>query len=205
MRTAVIFIAGILLMSACFADSAAPYHTNLLSGIDNLDVNIAQWSLSNGILSKNSPLYYGDKFLVVKEDIVKIPVWYFLTCDLVNIRRQNDKLPEAGLLFGFVDDKNYWSLTTGQELSKPIIKLIQMKNGAIVLETTTQLEMEYDQTKIGIAVEVHHQAWVKVYAGNRLLLTHETSGEIAQGRVGLILQSGICDFTNVTISGIAKQ
>src|SRR3989344_1134926 len=109
---ALIFVDGIALVLVCFADPSPPQKINLLSDINNLDIKVDQWILSEGVLSKKSPLYYGDKFLVVKEDCIKVPVWYVLRCDVVNIQIQkpNDRFPEAGVVFGFVDEKNYWAL-----------------------------------------------------------------------------------------------
>ena len=205
MRIITSFIAGLVLISVCLADPAPPCTTNLLSDIGNLDSKADQWTLSKGVLSKNTPLYHGDKLLVVKSNVVRAPVWYSLRCNLVNIQKQNGALPEAGLLFGYVDEKNYWSLTIDEELSRPILKLVHVKDGKTVTETSVPLTIESDQKEISIALEVHHGLYVKAYTGKSLALTHKVSGGITRGRVGLTLQSGICSFSNAHISGISKR
>jgi len=198
-------ISVILLASACLADSASPYGANLLSDIGNLEINAEQWTLTNNVLSKKSCLYFGDKFLVVKANVVAIPAWYALRCDLINMQKQNDKLPEAGLVFGFVDERNYWSLLVGEDLACPFLKLVHVKEGVTVAETSVPLSFQSDQKGLSIALEVHHGAYVKAYANNSLVLIHKVSDGFPRGRVGLTLQTGMCGFTNATMSGIAKR
>lgn len=205
MRIITRLIAGFVLSSVCLADPASPFTTNLLSDIGNLDIKADQWTLSKGVLSKNSPLYHGDMLLIAKKAVVTVPLWYSLGCDLVNIQKQNDKLPVAGLIFGFVDERNYWSLTIDEEFSSPILKLVHTKNGEMVTETSAPLTIKPDEKAIALSLEVHHQIYVKVRANKSLVLTHKVSGGIERGQVGLTLQSGICNFATATISGIAKR
>jgi hypothetical protein len=198
-------IAGMALVSTLMADSAPPLNADILSNVTNFDIQTNQWTISEGVLSKNSPLYHGDKLMVVKENIVKVAGWYSLRCDLVNIRKQNGKIPSAGLIFGFVDNENYWSVKTGTELSKSVLVLSQTKDGKAVFSTSTPVAFGVDDKQIHLRIEVNHQQWIKVYVNKAQILTHRTSEGITAGRVGLSLQSGFCGFSNVSIAGMAKR
>ena len=187
------------------ADPGPPSRKDLLSNLSNFDIQTNQWSLSKGVLSKNSPGYHGDELLVVKSHVVRISNWYSFGCSLVNVRQQNDKLPTAGLVFGFVNNKNYWSVTIGTELSQPVVILSQVADGKLAFSTSIPGSFSAGLKKTTLRVEVHHQLWVKVYANDSQVLTHKISEEIAKGRIGLALQSGICGFSNVSIAGIAKR
>lgn len=202
MRLILILFTGMVAASVCVADPAPPYGIDLLSDLGNLDIKAGQWTLSGGILS---PLHPEARFAVVKEGVCKVPVWFSLRCDLVNIQKQNDRLPEAGVLFGFIDEKNYWGLMLGQELSQPVLKLVQVKDGKTMTATSVPLTIKSAEPNIAISVEVHHGRYVKAHANGSLVLTHEVSDGIARGQIGFTLQSGSCGFSNASISGIAKH
>lgn len=205
MKAILVLLAGTVLASVCVADSAAPYGTNLLAKADNLDIRPGSWTLADGILTEKDPVYQGVQFLAVKEGVVKVPVWYSLGCDLVNPRKLSGRPPVCGLLFGFVDDRNYWRLTLGSELALPVLELVQVKDGQTVTRTYCPATMAADQKTLRISMEIHHGLYVKAYANKSLLLTHEVTDGIARGRVGITLQSGICEFSNFSIAGIAKH
>jgi len=205
MKRAACLIVGVFLTFICLADPSRPFGTNLLSNVDNLDIKADQWSITNGVLTKNSLLYQGDKLLVVKASVVEVPIWYVLTCSLTNVQKRSGPLPEAGLIFGYVDGKNYWSVTIGGEQTAPMLKLTQVAGGRVVTEKRVPFVMKADQEEVQLRVEVHHQIWVKAYVNNSEELIHNVSGGITQGRIGLALTLGACDFSRVKISGIAKH
>ena len=193
-------LCGLAFALCCFADPASPYGSNLLSDKNNLEIKPDQWTLSQGVLSKNSLLYFGDRFLIVKEEVVKVPAWYSLRCDLVNIAVQNGSLPHAGLVFGFVNETNYTAVLFGEEL-----KVIQVKDGKTLTETSVPVRPRSNRAKAELSVEVRHWEGIEVYVDGSLVLSQKFADGIPQGRVGLTLQSGICAFSNATISGIAKR
>jgi hypothetical protein len=196
---------GILLGFTCLADPSLPSETNLLSTINNLDIKADEWSITNGVLAKNSLPDQGDKLLVVKPSVVKVPIWYGLSCGLTNVQMRSGSLPEAGLIFGYVDGKNYWSVTIGGKRTAPMLKLIQVSDGRVVTEKSAPFVMNDDQEEVQLHIQVHHQLWVKVDINKSVVLDHKVSEGIAQGRVGLALTSGACGFSRLTIAGIAKH
>jgi hypothetical protein len=205
MKLTVCLIVGVFLTSMCLADPSRPSETNLLSTINNLDIKADEWSITNGVLTKNFLLYQGDKLLVVKASVVEVPTWYVLTCSLTNVQKRSGVLPEAGLVFGYVDSKNYWSVTIGGKRTVPMLKLIQVAGGRVVTEKSVPFVMNDDQEEVQLRVEVHHQIWVKAYVNNSEKLIHNVAGGITQGRIGLALTSGACDFSRAKISGMAKH
>jgi hypothetical protein len=205
MKLAVGLIAGVFLTFVCLADPSRPFGTNLLSNVDNLAIKAGQWSITNGVLTRNSLPDQGDKLLVVKPSVVEVPIWYVLTCGLTNVQMRSGSLPEAGLIFGYVDGENYWSVTIGGKRTAPMLKLAQVNGGRVVTEKSAPFVINNDQEEVQLRVEVHHEIWVKAYVNKSTEIIHNVSGGITQGRIGLVLTSGACDFSRAKISGIAKH
>ena len=206
MKTIASFISvGIACVSLCVADPAPPYETDILSDLGNLEVKADQWTLSKGILLPKSPTTRAGSLLLVKAAVVNVPRWYKFECELVEIHKQNGKFPEAGLVFGFIDKRNYWSLILAYELSDPLLKLVQVKDGKTVTETSVPLEIWASGRMVSIGVEVHHGGWVRVLAYNSRIMTHKVPAGIARGGIGLLLEKGSCGFSKARISGIAKN
>ena len=205
MKTFAILSTCILLAGTCGADPAPPYGIDILSDIRNLDIDHDQWALANGTLTKKKPGAHADKLLIMKRGVVEVPVWYSLTCEVVDLGKRKNSLPEAGVVFAFVDNRNYWRLVIDQELAQPILRLVQVKDNKIVTDTSVPVELGPEGNAISISVEVHQEAYVKASINRSLALTHRISSKLASGRVGLTLQSGLCGFSSAHLSGIAKR
>ncbi len=201
-----IVFCGVVLIrgTMSLADSALPYNTDLLASLNSFDVQTDQWTLMKGVLSKKTPIYHGDPLLIVKEGVVKTPVWYILQCDLVNIEKQNGTLPAAGIVFGYLDKRNFWSLVI-DGTTQTAVKLAHVKDAKTVSETCVPFTMRFEQKEVRISLEIHHPSLIKVRVNESLAMICKSAGEIQQGRLGLSLQTGMCGFSNFRITGVAKK
>ena len=206
MRTGCLLLCGTLLCVTASADPAPPHDKDLLSDLEDWEITAGQkWVLSKGVLSKTTPTYRGSGLLIVKRKAVAVPAWYCFGCDLVNPKMPSNTLPMAGLVFGYLDDNNYWNVTVGRDMSAPVVKLTQVRNGKLVSSTSVPVPWQPGRQKAQLALEVRHQDYVKVFYDKTNVLTLTTSGGFDRGRVGVSLQSGECSFANVRLAGIAKR
>ena len=194
-----------MLISNILADSAPPYGTQLLSDINNWNIPTNYATMAHGILSRNSQFYYNHPFLVLlKDNAVRIPGWYNLSCELIDIERQNEEYPIAGLVFGYVDEKNYWTVTIGRWVTPLSLMLTQVHNGKTI-STSIPLSTEIKEKKLSLRIEVMHPSQVNVSVNGNTLIRQYNPDEIPVGKIGLTLQKGFCKFTNLTLSGAAKK
>ncbi len=187
------------------ADSSTPRDFRPLTKIEYLDFQPNVWALKDGVLTRLPNSKQKSVFALVKPSAVKVPSWYQVSCLLEHNTAHSDKFQDAGIIFCFVDTKNYWTLRPVILNGNPFLNLTQTKGGVSKLIKQVPFEHFENPESIRIGVEVFENGFIKIIGNRYHLIQLQLDNQVSHGQFGVFSGTSAIKFSELELSGVAKH